>query len=82
MHCKACDAPMQHVELEDHPGNYEFLCDHCKRKGADATSHDQYYFEGLWWDMHWTGKDHYDARQEVEHEQAKAERQRNTASQS
>lgn len=61
MHCKACDAPMGLTymdELEQHP---EILCDSCKKKAGIATDHDQYYYEGLWWDMHWTGKAEYDA---------------------
>lgn len=71
VHCTACDAPMPFTEIEEHPGNYETLCATCQRKAATARAHDQYYFEGLWWDQHWDGKDAHELWEEIENALAK-----------
>ena len=65
--CKACGNDMDMVEAA--PGVLDILCDTCIAAGADAITHDQYYYEGLWWDKHWSatqgdGKARYEALNE------------------
>jgi len=59
--CKACgDAmPIHYVDKETKEIEDD-VCSHCQRAAADAISQDQYYYEGLWWDMHWNGKDEWE----------------------
>ena len=59
-HCKACDEPMSLSYVDKDTKTIEDdVCRHCQHKAADAIAMDQYQFEGMWWDMHWPGKEHH-----------------------
>lgn len=62
IHCKACDAPMsdREVETENDGMQQEILCPECITKAQQARDHDQYWYEGLWWNMHWPGREYHE----------------------
>jgi hypothetical protein len=57
--CKACNNDMDMVEVDGYPGQYETVCDSCRKAADDACRMGDWDFEGLYWSKHekWPGVD-------------------------